>query len=1040
MIFLRPRAAWACLLSTLAVAPCGAEAPASGAAGYAAALERVEGLVARWPLAGTLDAARGRLAIRAAGASPAAAEGPFGEPGLDLRGKRPLVLGPAPELDRPELTVEMLFQIDRPQGGSPCLFGIRNSQATRFSLHYRLDASKLVIWNGNVVSSFDPDDLLAPGEWYHVAFHFDAGRTAVWLNGKPCVPEKSPAAVSHAAGLPLVIGAATPEGFENADVRVAHLALYTAPPTADGLARRMKAAGWGRKLARTFNWKTSPVSILESQIGYHPRNVKRVYLRSLHETPPAGVFGPGFDVVRAATEEVVFRGRVEAWGKKWGSWWWALDFTPLREPGAYVVRTGALATSVFQVAEGVFHKTDLDVVALDQLEHRIHRGRDDTRSGLKGQYTKPGVQIYMDCGSPYAELEAVGTCVYALMDLHDKLGDRFPEKDRKRMLDLARMGADYIVACQRESDDPLKDGMFHHSILVNTRDTWAGSIFTYLDAAYGMALLAKASRFFRGIDPERSARYLAASRKAWELCTRRPYHTDDDFAFPAGCQAYFWNAPHGIQETFGRCVYNIPDPGWKRPKTLRTRDRLPFIQGSALLYEITREEPFLARAIEFADAVAARQFTDWRNPIEGCFGNFYEFEGDDNAFFIEFAQGGHWWEGNVEACNLDGFMLLLRLAPDHPKAAAWLNVIRTYAYRYAQAATTRNPLGLYPVACYRDPEHGGLKFFQNTLMGASCVHGFSTKNFMRLGAFLQDSRFQLSAIAGVGFIAGLNPGIPNAFQDTAWDARSLIQGVGRSWFGPAGEPTDTARGSVPNGFSAAPQFWLPTFTNFIADQDDKPAGLIDAGGRLQFNEGWILHSHAYVQGVAHLEAPYTLRLAAEDGGRGMPAEVRVVLKECAPPHAEHRATYRTDAAGALVITDLPTPAEGTLQVAIGDRTLERPLAAIAGGDHRVVVDVARDADLRVAVPEELRAGEDAEATVTVRNTGRDAVELELRLTASGVTLGRERLAIPLKPGEQAVRKVPITAGDRVMPFLVRAFLRRGAPARDAFASGRIGAR
>jgi len=632
-------------------------------------------------------------------------------------------------------------------------------------------------------------------------------------------------------------------------------------------------------------WKKSPVSILESQIGYHPRNTKHVYLRSLQETPPEGVFALEFSVVNAATEETVFSGKVESWGRKWGSYWWVLDFTPLRTTGEFYVKTGSLTSSVFKVEDGVFQKTDLGVIALDQLEHRIHKGLDDTRAGIKGKYTRPGVRIYMDCGSPYAELEPVGTCVYALMDLHEKLGDRFPEKDRKRMIDLALLGADYVAASQRESDDPLKDGMFFHSLLVNANDTWAGNIFTYLDAAYGMALMARASSFFQKIDPERSARYLEVSKKAWRLCTHRPYHTEDDFKFP-----------HGIQETFGRCVYNITDKDWKRPKTLRTRDRLPFIQGSALLYEITREEMYLSKAIESADAVAARQFTDWRNPIEGCFGNFYEFEGDDRSFFIEFAQGGHWWEGNVEACNLEGFMHLLRLAPDHPKAAAWLNVIRTYGYSYARPATTRNPLGIYPVACYRDPQHGGLKYFQNTLMGSSCLHGFSTKNFMQLGAFLRDSRFQLNAIAGVNFIAGLNPGVPNAFQDTAWDARSLIQGVGKSWFGPVGDLAPTARGSVPNGFSAAPQFWLHgdkdprNFTNFIAYQEDKPAGLINAGGGLQFNEGWILHSHAYVQGVAHLEAPYTLCVTVEEDGRRVAAEVEVVLKENAPPHTVYRKT------------------------------------------------------------------------------------------------------------------------------------------------------
>lgn len=1047
MMGLQSVSIWVFLLVIFACLPAIARAASGDAQGLEAAILGQEGLVGYWSLKGTLDAVKGDLKVRSAG-NPVAtvADGPFGEPCIDLSKKRPLIIEPAPELDRPELAIELIFKIVKPQPGSPCLFGIRGPRGVRFSLHYRLDTSALVIWNGSGVSSFNPDETLALNQWYHVALHFSAERTDVWLNGKACNTDTAPVTVSKTAGLPLVIGASTVDGTENADVLVSHLVLHSTPLTGEGQAKKMKAAGWGRKLVKTISWKTSPVSILESQIGYHPRNVKRVYLRSAHDTPPAGVFDPEFSVVHAATDETVYRGKVEGWGKKWGSQWWVLDFTPMRTPGEFYIKTGTLVSSVFKVEDGVFHKTDLNVIALDQLEHRIHKGLDDARKGLKGQYTKPGVQIYMDCGSPYAELEPVGTCVYALMDLHAKLGDRFSEIDRKRMLDLAILGADYVAACQRESDDPLKDGMFFHSLLVNTNDTWAGNIFTYLDTAYGMALMARASVFFRQIDPERSARYLAVSKKAWRLCTHRPYHTDEDFKFPKGCNAFFWNAPIGHQDAFGQSVYNILDKNWKRPKTLRTRDRLPFIQGSALLYEITREDAYLTKAIEFADAVMARQFTDWQNPIEECFGNFYEFEGDDNSFFIEFAQGGHWWEGNVEACNLEGFMHLLRLAPDHPRSAAWLNAIRTFAYGYARAATTRNPLGIYPVACYRDPQNGGLKYFQNTLMGSSCLYGFSTKNFMQLGAFLRDSRFQLNAMAGVNFIAGLNPGVPNKFEETAWDARALIAGVGRSWFGPAGDLAETARGSVPNGFCAAPQFWQHgdkdprNFTNFISFQPDKPAGLINRGGGLQFNEGWILHSHAYVQGVAHLEAPYTLRVTTEDGGQKVEAEIEVVLKESALPHAEYRRTYRTDKTGTLVIADLPTPSEGKMHLKLNGQVVERDIAAISGGEHLYVVDFSRDVDLQVTAPEQLRSGEGGEVVLAVRNTGRNAVELELQLSAGGVTLREDRLSLSVAQGDRVVRKVPFTAGERAAPYLIRAYIRKGAPSGERTASGRIGAK
>ena len=235
-----------------------------------------------------------------------------------------------------------------------------------------------------------------------------------------------------------------------------------------------------------------------------------------------------------------------------------LDFTPLRRRANSTSRAGKLASSRFKIEDGVFHKTDLAVIALDQLEHRIHKGWMTSGRGLAGDYVNcpPDTRIYMDCGSPYAELEPVGTCVYALFELHDLLGRKFSEEDRKRMIDLAAMGADYFVAAQRNTDDPETDGMFHHSLLVNTSDTWAGNIFTYLDTAYGMALLAKAHQFFKERDPQRAARYLEAAKKAWELCARRPYHTKADRTFPERLQCL-------LLECAGR------HPGHLRPLSLQ---------------------------------------------------------------------------------------------------------------------------------------------------------------------------------------------------------------------------------------------------------------------------------------------------------------------------------------------------------------------------------------------------------------------------------------------------------------------------------------
>lgn len=1029
------------MLGWLAASPVkAAETPAEVAKAYGVSVLSSKELLGYWPLAGHVKKAAGTLELAPAKPTLTFAAGPFGESCVDLSDGNYLSINPGKDLETPSMGLELLFSLAKATGGNPCLFAIRSDKATRFSLHYNSGSNTLILYNGGAVVRYVANDELVLNDWFHIAMSMESDQVRIWLNGKECERQGNAAGASPATGLPFVLGASnTQQGSEHADIKVAHLALYKTPLAEDEIVRHIKAAGWSRKMEERFVWQKSPVSILESQIGYHPLNTKHVYLRSAQETPPDGIFTEDFTVVDSTSNKEVFRGKVARWGKKWDTFWWVLDFTPLRLSGDFYVKCGKLLSTSFKIEDGIFHKTDLNVIALDQLEHRVHQGVDDKRSGMKGVYVNapPETRIYMDCGSPYSELQPVGTCVYALFELHDLLGEKFSEKDRKRMIDLAAMGADYFVAAQRSSDNPEVDGMFYHSLLCNSNDTWAGNFSTYLDAAYGVALLAKSHQFFKTRDPKRAEQYLTAAKKAWDLCTRRPYHTKLDKTFPEGCNAYFWNAPVGIQDTFGRSFYNILDKDWKMPDSLRTRDRLPYIQGSAMLYEITGEKQYLDKAIEFAGNVVERQFTDWENPIEDCFGTFYEFEGNNDAFFHEFMQGGFWWQGNVEALNLEGFMHLLKLAPHHPEAASWHNAIATYAGNYARKATTLNPLGIYPVALYKDPEHGGLKYFQNTLMGSSCLYGFSAKNFMMLGDFLHDSSFQSSALAGVNFIGGLNPGIPNAYEETAWDARTLIQGVGRSWFGPAGDVAETARGSVPNGFCAAPQFWQPTFDNFISYQSDKPRGMINKGGGLQFNEGWILHSHAYVHGVARLEAPYTLKLKASNGGAPVKAALTISLTETEAPNRESKHTYETAADGSLTITGLPTPCHGVVRITYGKQEIVRPLAAIAGGNHALSLDFAHEVNVKIEVPANLAVGSRGEAKVTVENVGAGEVKLKLAISASGLQLNKDQLELAVKPKATQVLTVPYVSGSKVMPYMVRAIITEGAPERIFLTIGKI---
>jgi hypothetical protein len=63
--------------------------------------------------------------------------------------------------------------------------------------------------------------------------------------------------------------------------------------------------------------------------------------------------------------------------------------------------------------------------------------------------------------------------------------------------------------------------------------------------------------------------------------------------------------------------------------------------------------------------------------------------------------------------------------------------------------------------------------------------------------------------------------------------------------------------------------------------------------------------------------------------------------------------------------------------------------------------------------------------------------LKISLADSGVKLDKEELTVTLEPGEQKKMPVGFTAGDRVMPYLVRAIITAGAPPREFYATGKI---
>ena len=145
--------------------------------------------------------------------------------------------------------------------------------------------------------------------------------------------------------------------------------------------------------------------------------------------------------------------------------------------------------------------------------------------------------------------------------------------------------------------------------------------------------------------------------------------------------------------------------------------------------------------------------------------------------------------------------------------------------------------------------------------------------------------------------------------------------------------------------------------------------MVNQGGGLQFNEGWILHSHAYVHGVARLEAGYTLNLKTMNDGKAVQRR-----GDRRPSRNQWRRT--ASSAAPIKPPDDGSSRDHRSAHAVrrhGPHHLQRPRDHQAGWPRlraavtRMVVDFAQEVDAQIRVPEKMAVGSMGEARIVVEN-------------------------------------------------------------------------
>ncbi len=237
-------------ISVLALCFAASSSPPEGKLSerYARAILSEKSLAGYWRMEGDLTDKKADTSGVLHGGTARFVEGPGGGKALALGDGQFVIMDKTAHLDLPETTVELFFNITAKPTSNACLFAKRSATQTRFSLHVSKDLTQLLVWNGLAVIPADfPIAPLRVGQWHHLAVTAEKSNLGVYLDGVSCARVAGSSFNFSAKDLPLLIGAATPNGYEQCVCAVDEVVVYSRLLTEDEIGRHLNAIGWAQK-------------------------------------------------------------------------------------------------------------------------------------------------------------------------------------------------------------------------------------------------------------------------------------------------------------------------------------------------------------------------------------------------------------------------------------------------------------------------------------------------------------------------------------------------------------------------------------------------------------------------------------------------------------------------------------------------------------------------------------------------------------------------------------------------------------------------
>jgi hypothetical protein len=406
-------------------------------------------------------------------------------------------------------------------------------------------------------------------------------------------------------------------------------------------------------------WPVWPGRISYSHTGYQTGSTKTAIANDLSASE--------FRVIRQETGETVLTKPVRVIESRIGRFQ-LLDFSEVRQPGAYVIAAGESRTRPFPVDDTVWRNTiwkALNFFYVERCGYAVPGVHDVCHGDWQGVHGDGKIIInggWHDAGDLSQGLVNTSEAVYAMFALAESLqaGNREPALSA-RLVEEAAWGLAWVLKTT------FHDG---YRVIWATMDFWTKGIIGDVDDVTSEARNSPYENFLAAAAEAIAHRVLKNGNRdlaAQSLTTAR-----EDWRF-------------AVEGLSGR------DAG--------VQPASAGILASLELYRATGERPYADKAVELAPQILNSQQRSfpagWKHPIAGF---FYTSPARDRI--QHFDHRGH------EQGPIVAMARLCEAFPDHPDWTKWYSVVAFHSEYFLKAgAKFTEPYGMLAASVYRDDEH-----------------------------------------------------------------------------------------------------------------------------------------------------------------------------------------------------------------------------------------------------------------------------------------------------------------------------------------------